>query len=60
MIEYLDEVDIACLRDQFAAAALTGNLAAFPETYDGDAARWAYDMAEIMLAERAKRMEAKP
>lgn len=50
--------DYARLRDYFAAAALTGLLAGHADTTKlptGDeAAEWAYEYADAMIAERAK------
>lgn len=52
--------ELTLLRDHFAGAALTGIMASFPDSLYSDCACWAYNMAEVMLAEREKRMEAKP
>ncbi|WP_216726050.1 hypothetical protein [Hymenobacter siberiensis] len=43
------------LLDYFAGKALGGYLAN-ADAYKDDAAKWAYDVAEMMLAERAKRL----
>jgi hypothetical protein len=42
------------LRDQFAAAALTGLLVAHQEDAVDDVVRWSFNWADSMLAERAK------
>ena len=49
----------ADLLDEFAKAALIGQLSHTGWNVTADAARWAYDCAEAMMKERARRREAK-
>jgi hypothetical protein len=47
----------ADLLDEFAKAALIGQLSHTGWNVTADAARWAYDCADAMMSERARRRE---
>ena len=53
-VPYHGGIDRMTLRDYFAASALHGLLVGSASS-DSDVAKWAYDAADAMLAERAKR-----
>lgn len=53
------EVGVPTLRDRFAMAALTGLYAATSPASDSEAAEWAYEIADAMLAARSASKEDK-
>lgn len=59
MSEYLPDISDMTLRDWFAGQALSG-LCSLPgeECTNDQAAEWAWEIADMMLAEREKRSAA--